>query len=386
MRPVLAVLPCCAFFVACSNAPVPRASPGEPWPGVRSEDVSAFQSGRDLFHQAFRAEDGLGPTFNQARCSSCHDVPTLGGAGVEQVLKGTRFEAGRCDLLQADGGDVFQLRTTPVLQAQGVAAEPVSRRATALSQMSPPPLYGLGALEAIPDESILERADPDDRNEDGISGRAGRTADGRLGRFGRKARFATLREFAADAFLREMGLTTPDLRSEESIAGQPAPAGTDPAADPEIGAAELSLVTRYLELLAFPESLQPAAARDSIDLGRRVFTRTGCASCHTPTMRTGPSRMRAISHKIVPLYSDLLLHDMGAELASVCAPGVAPSEWRTAPLFGLRLRMQFLHDGRVQTVDAAIRLHGGEAESSRTLFETLSPVEKAQLLRFLLSL
>jgi CxxC motif-containing protein (DUF1111 family) len=103
-------------------------------------------------------------------------------------------------------------------------------------------------------------------------------------------------------------------------------------------------------------------------------------------MRTGPSPIRALSRKVIPLYSDLLLHDLGPALATVCAPGVEPAEWRTAPLYGLRLRPQFMHDGRVQTVESAIRLHGGEAESSRALFEMLSPTEQTQLLRFLLSL
>ncbi|MGH7470622.1 MAG: di-heme oxidoredictase family protein [Longimicrobiales bacterium] len=373
------------LLAGCGGS-VPSSMPGAAWPGIGEEALLAFSAGRDLFHRAFTPETGLGPTFNETRCSSCHDVPTLGGAGVERVQKGTRFENGRCDLLHHEGGEVFQQSTTPLLEAKGVVAEPISRRATALVQIVPPQLYALGALAAIADKEILSRADPEDLDEDGISGRAGVTVDGRLARFGRKATVATIREFAEIAFLREMGLTTRKFPQEDNVGGQPPPAGTDPAQDPEIDDATVDQIVRFIELLAFPVPAAPPAARDSIARGKRAFQRIGCSDCHTPTMRTQANPIGAISRKKLPLYSDLLLHDMGPGLATICAPAAEPSEWRTTPLYGLRLRMQYMHDGRVQTIESAIRLHAGEAESSRALFETLSPGEQANLLRFLLSL
>jgi CxxC motif-containing protein (DUF1111 family) len=365
---------------------VPSAQPGAAWPGLPEAELRTFAAGRDLLFREFSPREGLGPTFNQARCSSCHDVPTLGGAGVERIQKATRYEAGRCDLLVEQGGDLFQQRVTPALRAHGYQTELVSRRANGFVSMAAPALYGLGALEAIPDKEILKRADPDDRDADGISGRAGRAFDGQLGRFGRKTTFSNIRHFVEGALSGEMGLTTTAFPNEESVGGKPVPPDSDPAADPEINAEQVALLTRFVQLLAFPRTETPKAARDTIALGERMFKRIGCAACHTPVLRTGNSPIRALNHKAVPLYSDLLLHDLGPGLATVCAPGVAPSEWRTAPLYGLRLRPQLLHDGRVQIVESAIRLHGGEAESSRALFETLSAEENAALLRFLNSL
>jgi CxxC motif-containing protein (DUF1111 family) len=381
--PGLALL--CVILVGCGS-PVPAAAPGAPWPGTRGQELQAFDAGRALFHRAFTPEEGLGPAFNNPRCSSCHDVPTLGGAGVERVQKATRFENGRCDLLAEEGGEVFQQRTTPLLEAKGVLAEPVSGRANALILIAPPQLYALGAIAAIPDDEILAQADPDDRDEDGVSGRASMTPDGRVRRFGRKATIATLREFVEVAFLREMGLTTRQFPHEGAFGGQPFPEGTDPARDPEVNDAKVDQIVRFIELLARPVPSAPPEARDSIAQGKRTFERIGCVKCHTPRMRTSASPIRAISRKNMPLYSDLLLHDMGPALASICAPDAAPAEWRTTPLYGLRLRMQYMHDGRVQTIESAIRLHGGEAESSRALHETLAPTEQANLLRFLLSL
>jgi CxxC motif-containing protein (DUF1111 family) len=371
----------------CSGAgAAPRAQPGAPWPGLGQADLQAFAIGRDLFHREFTPQDGLGPTFNDARCSSCHDVPTLGGSGVEGVQKATRFEAGQCDLLQDQGGDVFQHGVTLPLHARGYQAEPISRRANAIVTVAPPPLYGLGAIEAVPEREILERADAQDRDRDGISGRPGRTADGALGRFGRKATFASIRHFVERAFVEEMGLTSARFPEEESLAGHPLPADSDPVHDPEIDSVVVDRVTRYIQLLAFPAVDSTLLVKDSTRAGARLFQRIGCAACHTPELRIEAAAVRTVGKESIPLYSDLLLHDLGAELATVCAPGVEPGEWRTAPLVGLRLRPKLLHDGRTQSVESVIRLHGGEGASSRLQYEKLKPEQQQDLLRFLRSL
>jgi CxxC motif-containing protein (DUF1111 family) len=365
---------------------VPRAQPGAPWPGLGQADLQAFAIGRDLFHREFTLQDGLGPTFNDARCSSCHDVPTLGGSGVEGVRKATRFEAGRCDLLQDQGGDVFQHSVTPPLHAKGYQPEPIPRRANAITTLAPPPLYGLGAIEAVPEREILERADEKDRDRDGISGRPGRTADGALGRFGRKATFASIRHFVERAFVEEMGLTSSSFPVEESLAGHALPADSDPARDPEVDSVVVERITRYIQLLAFPAVDSTLLAKDSTRTGARLFERIGCAACHTPELRTEAAMVRSAGRATIPLYSDLLLHDLGPELATICAPGVEPGEWRTAPLVGLRLRPKLMYDGRSQSVESAIRLHGGEGASSRLRYDMLKPEQQQDLIRFLRSL
>lgn len=374
--------------LGCTGAPLERARPGDPIPGATASELADFEKGRALFHHAFTPEEGLGPAFNQARCSSCHDVPALGGGGVERVRKATRFDGGRCDLLETEGGDLFQQRTTPALAASGVEAEPVSRRANAFAHLAGPPLFGAGAIGAIPDEEILRREDPDDRDGDGISGRAGRTNDGeRIGRFGRKASFATLEAFVADAALRELGLTSSLRPLEELPGGQPLPPGVDPRPEPELDDERFRLITHFVRLLALPLPEDPSSGdRESVRQGEQLFADLGCAACHTPVLRTGRSDVSVLDRRAVPLYSDLLLHDLGPELASVCGVHASPSEWRTAPLAGFRFRHELLNQGQTSSLENAIMLHGGEAARSRDRFIVLEPQVKAQLTAFLRSL
>ncbi len=367
--------------------PVPTGQPGAALPQLTAQQISEFKAGRALFARAFRPEDGLGPAFNDNECSACHDLPALGGAGADHVTKATRFENGRCDLLTDAGGDLLQSQATPLLRQHGMGPEPVPRRANAVASISPPPLFGMGAIEAIPDEAILRRADPDDHNGDGISGRAGVALNGRLGRFGRKATFATIHDFVASALSGEMGLTTSGFPHEEPVAGVVPPASADPHPDPELSDEEVGHLTRFVELLAPPERpALPSAALDSLSRGERLFASIGCTACHTPSLPTGKSAVAALSYRRIRLFSDLLLHDLGPELASVCSPAASPSEWRTSPLLGLRFRPFFMHQGQAQSLEKAIRLHGGEAENVRLRFEALSPTQQAFLLRFVSAL
>ena len=374
--------------VGCERADdVPFAQAGEAWPGLSAEALREFQAGRALFDRQFTPEEGLGPTFNDRRCSSCHDLPVIGGFGSDPVRKATRFENGVCDLLVEDGGDMFQTSVTPALRARGFDAESISPRANAIASITAPALFGVGAIEAIPDSVIAERADPDDRNGDGISGRIGRSFDGRLGRFGRKATFATLSSFVEGALSGEMGLTSHGFPEELGVGRQPLPPGVDSAAEPEVDSAAVALLTTFVRLLAVaaPDTVA-TTARDTVFSGERLFYQIGCARCHVPRLKTGPNQVRALDRREVPLYSDLLLHDLGPGMASVCAPHAGPSEWRTTPLMGLGGRDRLLHDGRTRRVEAAIEAHGGEGQGSREHFRMLSPEDQARLLRFLQTL
>lgn len=376
---------------ACSPVPEATADPGAPLPGLPAEALRDFAQGRALFDRPFTPADGLGPLFNQDRCSSCHDLPTVGGHGAEVVRKATRFEDGRCNLLTESGGDMIQQQATPLLRAAGIASEPIPRAATGLALIVPTSLYGLGLIEAIDSADIAAGADPDDRDRDGISGRLGLTPDGRLGRFGRKANFATIRTFVEDALANEMGLTTAARPHELQPAGRPLPSGTDPAPDPEIDEATVALLTQYVRLLAAPPRRAGVMA-DSVARGERLFHRIGCADCHTPSFTIDADRVAAeygtggLGLRRVFLYSDLLVHDLGDELSTICSANAGPSEWRTAPLMGLRLRQEFMHDGRARTLPSAINAHGGEASRSRNLYLRLSSQDQSLLIRFLTTL
>ena len=120
--------------------------------------------------------------------------------------------------------------------------------------------------------------------------------------------------------------------------------------------------------------------------GADVFQRIGCADCHTPSMKTGPSSVKALAHKEIPLYSDLLLHALGPALADLCRGIAKPEEFRTAPLMGLRFKTTFLHDGRALSLTSAIVQHAEQAQPSVDAFLKLRPEEVDALLKFLQAL
>jgi CxxC motif-containing protein (DUF1111 family) len=368
------------MFAGCEARP----QPGDPLPGLTKAQRALFDEGRQAFNREFEPATGLGPLFNAPSCGECHEDPVAGGVGDEIERHATRLRPdGVCDALADRGGPVIQAHVTPALRdALGIDEEPVPPGATATGLRTTPPLFGLGLLDAVPDPEILAYADPDDRDGDGVSGRPNRFTDGRIGRFGRKAFVPTLREFNEGAFLFEQGITTPGAPQEETIAGVPLPPGVDPVADPEIDRHTLEAVDAFVRLLA-----PPAPARRSLTIrrGERAFRSIGCATCHVPTLRVVLSAGAPV-RRHVEAWTDLLLHDMGPDLADICLGLATPSEFRTAPLMGLRLRTSFLHDGRAKTIEEAVRLHGGEGTGARSKFDPLNAREKKAILQFLKSL
>jgi CxxC motif-containing protein (DUF1111 family) len=384
------VAACEALF---TEAPEPGEAFDEPLPGLSTLERAAFARGDEGFAKIFTVKEGLGPLFNQPSCESCHPRDGKGNPRTNLIRFG-RFNGSTFDPLLAEGGPQLQERSIP-----GVVPEILPAHANAISRRSGPVVFGLGLIEAIPEAEILKRADPTDADGDGISGRpnwvsapdyVGNGGGPYLGRFGRKAGVAFLLQQVVTAYQQDIGITT-DYLPTENAHPQAGVAVRDDAPDPELPASVVDDVVAYLRLLA-PPKRGPITAR--VQDGERIFSAIGCASCHTPSMKTGPSPIRALSNVDVPLYSDLLLHDMGAELADNFFEGSATgTEWRTTPLWGLRLVKQFLggtpyylHDGRTSDLREVIRLHGGEAAASRNRFYQLSPREQEALLAFLESL
>ena len=251
------------------------------------------------------------------------------------------------------------------------------------------PLFGAGLIEAVPDADLLLGAQR--RQPDGVQGRAALVTDvasgkTRVGRFGWKAQQATLLAFAGDAYLHEMGVTSRLFPQENAPNGKQALLAIwdqvpdiEDAVGPD-GTSDIDHAADYMRLLAPPAPLRMTA---SALAGARVFDRIACSACHTPVLLTGASPVAALAHKPVPLYSDLLLHDMG-KLGDGIEQGQAKmTEMRTAPLWGLRARAPYLHDGRAPTVDAAIRAHEGQGTPSRNRYNALGAVERQQMLDFL---
>jgi CxxC motif-containing protein (DUF1111 family) len=357
---------------------------GEPLADLTADERARFEAGKAIFPQVFEPETGLGPLFNAPSCLECHEDPVVGGNGDEDEIHAANSgPGGSCDLLLASGGPVFQTEVTPALKAaMGIDREPIPAGAK-LAKRTAPDIFGFGLLNAVPDEYILARADSADANRDGISGRPNRFFDGRLGRFGRKALLPDLDEFNAGAFVIEMGVTNPGSMDEGTIGGKPIPAGVDPTPEPELSGEAVALVNDFVRFLAPPARRALTYAGEQ---GRATFSRIGCASCHTPSLTTGVNKIRALDRKTVYAYTDLLLHDMGAERADICLGLATPSEFRTEPLMGLRFVTKFLHDGAASTIEQAIELHAGEASRSRDRFVKASAKDREALLAFLKSL
>lgn len=250
-----------------------------------------------------------------------------------------------------------------------------------------PPLLGFGLLEAIPD-ATLEALAAQSGKPAGVLGRVGHVTDAvsqqtRAGRFGWKAQHATLRAFAGDAYRSEMGITNEVFPEELAPNGDLAAlALVDYVADPESEFGAVSKLTDFMRLLDAP-ARGPIGASEVA--GELLFTQAGCASCHVPSITTGPSEIAALSFREARLFSDLLLHDVGTG-DGIAQADASPSEMRTMPLWGLRHRTPYLHDGRAATIDAAIRLHAGEAAGVTAAYAALSVAERDQLVTFLRSL
>ena len=388
MRPRTRVVTVTAFVTsgvlaagACKKAP----EPGDPIAGLTAEQMDMFERGRAVFDSVFTPETGLGPLFNADACGECHEDPVSGGPGDEVELHASQLlENGFCDPYAERGGPVFQLAVTPALnQALGIDAEPVPEGA-ARGLRSTPDVLGFGLLDAVPDSTLLALADPDDADGDGISGRVARDFSGKIGRFGRKALVATLLDFNEGAFPVEQGVTDPAVPDEGTVGGQPMPDGVDPRPEPEIDGESVRLADAFVRFLAAPAPLKLSSAGRQ---GQRIFSEIGCASCHVPSLRTGANDVAALAYKEVKAYTDLLLHDMGPDLADICfGPVATSSEFRTEPLMGLRLSESFLHDGSAESIEDAIVAHGGEGAASRDAFWGLSDDDRGALLEFLGSL
>jgi CxxC motif-containing protein (DUF1111 family) len=364
---------------------------GGPLPGITPAEFEEFRLGLDDFLEVETADEGLGPAFNGASCAVCHNVPVIGGGGlIAEMRAATRSADGAFRPLHESGETLFQLFSVPGHACQAV----VPTDATVFARRIPIPVFGAGLVEAIPDDAILSREDPFDADHDGVSGRAARvrdlvTGEMRVGRFGWKAQHATLLTFGADAYRNEMGITNDVFPTELAVGvSDDRMRVCDPIPDPE-DAVEPATGRRGIDNFAsFMRLLAPAprAAADArAEAGAAIFGAIGCAACHAPALQTGPSQNPVFDRQPVPLFSDLLLHDVGTGDGIVQGAAEA-SEIRTPALWGLRFRRPLLHDGSAATPDEAIRRHGQEAGRARAGFEALGDADRGALLAFLGSL
>lgn len=379
-----------AILAASARMLTAQALPpfGAPLPGLPAPLLAAFEEGRQRFVTPETPETGLGPVFNGRTCVACHQQPVPGGSGNDPgdlVIRFGRQDGGRFDpLLGLGGPHLQQLSVATELPACHLPGEVVPAPANITSRRQPPALFGLGLLQAIPDTAILAHADPGDADGDGIAGRAN-ASQGIIGRFGWKAAVATVADFVGLALVNELGITNFLYPNEVSPQGAAIPPGCKLTAGLEdADASRLAGMTAFLTFMSPPPR---GPITDAARRGEALFAQAGCTGCHVPVMKTGPSDLPALDQADVPLYSDLLTHYMGAALDDRLPEGDAGGgRWRTPPLWGLRVRAAFLHDGRARDLATAIRLHGGEGRASRDRFVALTPAQLADVLAFLRSL
>lgn len=375
----------------------PTIQMGDPLPGLTVAELASFNEGRGVFLEEEGFADGLGPVFNGKSCGECHLQGGVGGAGFDLLISRVTRIGGMRNGVYSDlvdlGGPVLERRSIKELIPEcPINPEMVPANAEFVSRRISTPLFGLGLVEAIPNPHILRNADPFDRDNDGISGRANwvmnpETGQTEIGRFGWKNQVSSLHVFAADAYQNEMGITSPLFPTENLPQGQPFDAIWDPVPDPEEAEGDpddIDLFADFMRFLAPPVRKSQSLA---VIRGELIFAAINCGDCHVPALTTGAHSVAALANKQVRLYSDLLLHDMGPAFDDGVRQSVAKGgEWRTAPLWGISVRQLFLHDGRADTIDAAIQMHGGEATRARQIYVRLPAARRADVLAFLNSL
>jgi len=404
-------------------------------PNLSPDELAIHEEGDEEFEDAFAVDPasehaGLGPVFDNVSCEGCHfadgrgrppgpgeiaesflvrisypgrdivtgapnPVPGFGGQLQLRAVPGVAPEASvSITYTEVAGrfadGQTYSLRV-PSYQFYG-SYEPISKKML-FSPRVAPMNFGLGLLEAIPEATMLAKEDPNDINNDGISGVANRVWDAAagktaVGRFGWKAGAPNIVQQTAGAYNGDMGVTSPMFPSESCEGDRPECA---PHA-PEVSDEQVLAVARYMQTLGVParRNLTDAQATQ----GEAIFYQVGCAACHTPTVTTGTlAGVPSVAGQVVHPYTDLLLHDMGADLADNRPDFQANGrEWRTPPLWGIGLvqtvngHSDFMHDGRARNLMEAVLWHGGEAKRSRDAVASLSASARAALIKFLESL
>ncbi len=383
---------------------------GEPVPSATAAQLDVFERGKAVLTKRFKASTGLGPAFNVEFCGACHEKPVGGGdAGLYRnfFLAGRETADGAFVFSESDGAAGGVLRVFNL--GTGNRARPiVPSENTLFSQRNSIPIFGTGLLAEIPEAEILSRSDPNDADGDGISGRPNYDR-GFVGRFGRKCQTVSIEGFIRGPLFNHLGVTTTPLSDEQrsqlpidssaqavqkavmKVAVRPedklgpheqaaAPDGpttdADAAPDPEMSQQELFELVSFSMLLAAPQFDEPT---DQTLHGNELFHEVNCVACHTPRLN-GPRGP-------IPAYTDLLIHDMGPDLADgIVMKDATGSEFRTQPLWGIIASAAYLHDGRAKTLEEAILAHGGEAQASRDSFANLSRSDRDHLIAFLGSL
>jgi CxxC motif-containing protein (DUF1111 family) len=403
-RALLCFISCLLAPVACTDAKVPEArvsvpaAPSRSGAGSSSESVASdVGRGRAAFERTHSVLDGLGPLYNEASCSRCHNRGGVGGSGIFSVTMAGKSDGAAFDPLIEHGGPLYALASVTLGQSASERdaipgctlprdGEQVPDAANVVARRRTTALFGLGLVDATPDGVFVELAA---RQPEAIRGRPARATDlvtgrGVLGKFGWKAQTPSLFQFAAQAALNELGITNPLFQSEQVPLGNAALAsGCDLVDGLEDDGTFVRDLTDFMLRL---EPIAPLTPNATATKGDALFTQLGCDGCHVRSLRSARHPIAALSEREYHPYSDFLLHDMGSLGDRIGGEGdAAPREMRTAPLWGGHLvsSPRLLHDGRAKSFDEAIRLHDGQGAAARDAFAALGAEQREQLGAFL---
>jgi CxxC motif-containing protein (DUF1111 family) len=368
---------------------------GPPFDTLNKDNVVALRSFNDnrfIFEEVETVADGLGPTFNAQSCRECHQNVATGGASQVAEHRTGRVDSGV--FFESLGGSLIQSRATDPDIEERVAFEDDVRTFRISTNT-----LGSGFVECIANATLLaiQRRQPE-----GLRGSAlvvpVLEADGRarIGRFGWKSQHASLESFAADAYLNEMGITSPLFPEENTSAGRDI-SQYDPVADPEDDGEDIVAFANFMRSTKVPSR---GPINSEVRAGERLFNQLGCAVCHVSSITTAPPGTHinggaftvpdALGSKVIHPFSDFLLHDIGTGdgIPFLPTPEFAStaSQVRTAPLWALRTRNRLMHDGLSSTKQEAIQRHAGQAASVTRRYSALSNGQKNQVLAFLDSL
>lgn len=366
-----------------------------PADGLSTAQNKLFLKGAEEFDEGYHTDSGLGPLFVSTSCTSCHSGDNRGHISTVLTRFGQEDTTGNKYL--KFGGPQLQNRAIPGFNIEQIPAGATS------TVLIAPIVSGTGFLEAIPDLAILDFAEENKTNKDGVRGHPcwislppfihpalkAISQNGKyIGRFGRKASTYNLLQQTVTAFNQDMGITSTYLPLNPTNYMEGIPGITNP----EVNDQSIDALVFYLQTLQVP--VQRNREESAIIEGKILFTRVGCDACHRPTLKTGQSPIKALSEVEIHPYTDLLVHDMGPGLDDHYTEGNAlTAEWRTTPLWGLGLadqaqggKLYLLHDGRATSIEQAILFHGGESKVSVDRYTKLNTTEKTMLLTFLKSL
>jgi hypothetical protein len=436
------------------NTNVPNLSGfGVPLLGIIAEvangntaDFELFANGQFDFVDVETLPE-VGPIFNSRSCGSCHFQPALGGSGafinevrvrnnnaggpvhlfasdnilrlgpqkqgnqtifpsgVESTPLGCQITSPRCNLSRCQTEEATRTTFATTLPICDPTSTAFLNGGNCSAERQSPPLFGFGYIEAIADSTLVKIAASQPASIRGTVKQVNELGATRVARFGWKDDIATLRGFASDAYLNEMGITNPDAPNDRShCALNRSQFGVllDARDDPEdtTDASGRADIDRFADFMRALDAPPVVAQNASATRGSTLFSSIGCAGCHVPTIQTAfnpasfipkttggvpisGSLNAFLGNETIHPYSDFLLHDMGALGDGITSGAAGPRMMRTSALWGVRAKSRFLHDGRAESITDAIKLHDGQATNTRNGFNALNATDQQAVVDFL---